>query len=331
MASQWDETFRTIGFCLLAGYESLLPGELVRDLRTEAAAFFALPASAKRKAHEDGIVGYLGYGDENVAATLGKKTVGADLVESLNFAGYQDETTAWRAEHAEAECPWLPAPFVAAVPERLRSAARRYWGAVTRLMQALMRVTEESLNLSPGFFDESYEKPGTLLKLAYYPAEGALETVEVGSAGGEPQQRYGAHTDYDGFTILQREDAGSCGGGLEIQMWDSDEWTSVAAPGGTLTINIGDLLARWTNDRWRATRHRVARAAPGGPERLSIVYFTGPHPDTVVHCLPSKKCSEGEPLYPPITAREHVDAKLNAAVHDAREAVLEVAQSSGHG
>ena len=85
---------------------------------------------------------------------------------------------------------------------------------------------------------------------------------------------------------------------------------------GTLTINIGDLLARWTNDRWRATPHRVAPPSGGQSQpRLSVVYFTGPHPDTLVERLPSRKCGDGTqpPLYAPITAREHVELKVNAA------------------
>jgi isopenicillin N synthase-like dioxygenase len=90
----------------------------------------------------------------------------------------------------------------------------------------------------------------------------------------------------------------------------------VPSPPHTLTINIGDLLARWTNDRWRATMHRVAapptsQAAASG--RLSIVYFTGPAPETVVACLPCAKCTQGAAKYAPITAEQHVTEKMRAA------------------
>ncbi|CAE8606220.1 unnamed protein product, partial [Polarella glacialis] len=79
LAEEWDSTFRTVGFCLLSGYEELLPDQVISDLRREAAAFFALPVAEKLKAHEDGVVGYLGPGEENVAATLGASTDGPDL------------------------------------------------------------------------------------------------------------------------------------------------------------------------------------------------------------------------------------------------------------
>ena len=59
---------------------------------------------------------------------------------------------------------------------------------------------------------------------------------------------------------------------------------------------------------------------------LSLVYFTGPHPDTVVECLQAGKCAPadgGAPRYAPITAYDHVLAKMHAATADGREAVSE--------
>ena len=198
------------------------------------------------------------------------------------------------------------------MPPALQQAAAAYWTCATSLMRSMMALTEVALDLPVGHFDESFSKPGTLLRLAWYPSEsiGESQAIPVG------QWRYGAHTDYDGFTILQRVE-GSSGegiGGLEIKM-PSGEWVPMPAPKGTLTINIGDLLARWTNDRWKATPHRVAPPRPGAGSRLSLVYFTGPHPETLVERLPSQKCGEGieAPRYGSITAREHVDQKVNAA------------------
>ena len=111
-------------------------------------------------------------------------------------------------------------------------------------------------------------------------------------------------------------------GGLEIELSDGT-WAPVPSLPGHLTINVGDLFARWTNDRWRATRHRVTlpKGAAAAAGRLSVVYFTGPHPDTVVSCLPSTKCKRlnGGPQYPPIKAGDHVRMKMLAATAAARE------------
>jgi 2-keto-4-pentenoate hydratase len=86
------------------------------------------------------------------------------------------------------------------------------------------------------------------LRLAHY-----LETPRAGAEVN--QSRYNAHSDYDGFTFLSRE---ALQGGLEIRLQEEGEWVSVAPPPGCLVVNIGDLLARWSNDRWKAALHRVA-------------------------------------------------------------------------
>lgn len=334
VAAEWDDILHTVGFCLLSGYDSLLPESCIAEMREQAAAFFAQPAAEKHRCYVDGIVGYLGPGDENVGATSGKPTLLPDMVESLNLPGYQEPGCEWRAARdGMPECPWLNTPWVGSAPESFRKAAHAYWVGATRLMWELMALSEEALGLSSGFFTSSFEHPGTLLRLAYYPPC-LEEPVDSKDRDKEAvQQRYGAHTDYDGFTILNRDttnvaDGASGGGGLEIQFPGGEEWTAVAAKPGTLTINIGDLLARWTNDRWRSTVHRVAMPSPGSAaarcSRLSVVFFTGPHPDTVVKCLPTPKCCELRPRYEPITAKENVQQKMAAAsTHEGAKAVAE--------
>lgn len=334
MGIEWDEAFRTVGFCLLSGYEALLPEESIIEMRKHAAAFFAGSAGNKRQAYVDGMVGYLGPGDENVGATAGQPTVLPDLVESLNLPGYQEEGSEWSASGvAEPECPWLNSTWLAQAPDSLRNAARAYWVGATQLMLELMALSEVALGLPCGFFGPAYKRPGVLLRLAYYPPVSESEGdggKENNNNSPNAQQRYGPHTDYDGFTILQRDsvdsvDGASGGGGLEIKFPGSNSWTPILAKPHTLTINIGDLLARWTNDRWKATIHRVAIPTIGRARsscsRLSMVFFTGPHPDTVVKCLPSPMCSECEPRYEPITAKEHVQEKIQAAatVRDVQE------------
>ena len=305
-AEAWDASFRDIGFCFLTGYESLLPDAVVAALRTEAEAFFSSLPAEKRRAHHDGFIGYLAVGAENVGASAGTPSALPDLVESLSLSGFQEAGQEWNWEEQKG-APWRDAPYARALPPALHRAAEEYWRGATALLRALMELSEVALDLPRGHFDASFARPGTLLRLAWYPPSPKTP---------EGQWRYGEHTDYDGFTILQRaEESAAFGGGLEIKM-PNGEWAAVPAPAGTLTINIGDLLARWTNDRWRATPHRVAPPSGGQSQpRLSVVYFTGPHPDTLVERLPSRKCGDGTqpPLYAPITAREHVELKVNAA------------------
>ena len=207
------------------------------------------------------------------------------------------------------QMPWRDSDYAKALPAELCDAAEEYWKGATALTLALMELSELALDLPPGHFAPSYAEPGTLLRLAYYPP-GVAEPGQL---------RYAAHTDYDGFTLLNRGLEGATAGerGLELQDHESGAWFATPAPAGSLTINIGDLLARWTNDRWRAGLHRVPAAVGEAAlrPRLSVVYFTGPHPNTLVECLPSAKCGQGAPpKYPPITAEAHVTEKLQKAV-----------------
>ena len=79
---------------------------------------------------------------------------------------------------------------------------------------------------------------------------------------------------------------------------------------GTFVVNIGDLMAQWTNDRWVSTLHRIAnpREHDWAKPRLSLAFFHQPHYDCLVenldHAHPAK--------YPPVTSGEHLRRKIIA-------------------
>jgi isopenicillin N synthase-like dioxygenase len=119
-----------------------------------------------------------------------------------------------------------------------------------------------------------------------------------------------AHTDYGSLTILLPEPGSH---GLEIFGPDG-AWTAVPSQAGAFVVNIGDLMARWTNDRWVSTMHRVVnppRDVTVGTRRLSLAFFHQPNHDALVECLPS--CAGNRPpLYPPVTSGAHLHAKYLA-------------------
>ena len=134
------------------------------------------------------------------------------------------------------------------------------------------------------------------MRLNYYPAQ-----AELPAPG---QLRASAHTDYGGFTILSGEDVP---GGLEVRT-RGGRWIPVATTSHRFVVNIGDLLMRWTNDRWLSNLHRVTNPPVGrGPSRarLSIAFFNHPNYDALIECVPT----QGEARHPPVRSGEYRDLK----------------------
>ena len=146
----------------------------------------------------------------------------------------------------------------------------------------LMRLFALALDLPERYFDSSVDRSISRLRVRNYPAP--AETPEPG------QLRAGAHSDYGSLTILKTEDRP---GGLQVLGKDG-AWLDVPHLPGCFVVNIGDMLARWTNDRWVSTLHRVVNPPPdrvAESRRQSVVFFQNPNYDAVVSCLPS--CVDG--------------------------------------
>ena len=127
---------------------------------------------------------------------------------------------------------------------------------------------------------------------------------EAGSSRDLGQLGMGAHTDYGVVTVLWAD--GSPG----LQILDADgHWHDVVPEPGALLVNLGDLTAEWTNDRWRSTLHRVLPPAPG-TRRRSTAFFLDADWDAVIECVPTCTDAEHPPKYPPVVAGEHLMAKL---------------------
>ena len=139
----------------------------------------------------------------------------------------------------------------------------------------------DALQLPRDFFDSRIDRHTSALRLLNYPA--LLEAPKPG------QLRAGAHTDYGTVTVLRADDAP---GGLEVLVPSpaGDRWTAVPMLAGSLVINLGDAMARWTNDRWRSTLHRVVTPpadVASTARRQSIAFFHNANWDAVIDCIPT--------------------------------------------
>ena len=180
-------------------------------------------------------------------------------------------------------------------------AVHTYQQAALHVGQRILAVIATGLGAEPGFFNDRMVDPQCRLRLLHYP-----ETTP-GPDGVLPVPTE-SHTDYGAITLLATDGVA----GLEVKPIGA-AWIPVVAPAGSLVVNLGDMLARWSNDRYRSTPHRVV--GPVGTDRISIPFFINPDPATVVECIPSCVTADNPERYPAVTAGEFLASRIdNAAV-----------------
>ncbi|MAM00132.1 MAG: hypothetical protein CL583_16965 [Alteromonadaceae bacterium] len=150
------------------------------------------------------------------------------------------------------------------------------------------------------FFVRAHDKHHHTLRLLHYPP------LPEGFEPADGESRAGAHTDYGSITLLFQDDVG----GLEVRT-RAGEWLRAVPIPGTVVVNTGDLMHRWTNQIFCSTPHRV-NVAPECRhlDRYSIAFFCHPNKDAEIVCISSCVGEHQPALYPPTTAGQHLQEKL---------------------
>lgn len=172
-----------------------------------------------------------------------------------------------------------------------REPIEAYFAAVHGFGLKLLEGLATSLRLPSDFFLHHYTKPTILMRLMHYPPQ--EQSVHTKSIGATP------HTDFGLATVLHQDPLG----GLEIELSEG-EWVSAPFIPGSFVVNLGQLMARWTNDIYRATPHRVINRHT--QDRYSIPFFFNPNHHARVECIPTCRSTERPPRYPPVLAGEHI-------------------------
>jgi isopenicillin N synthase-like dioxygenase len=301
VGAELDEICRTVGFFQITGHGI---DDGVADLAwTTATGFFDLPLADKlavARPSDDYPYGYIPMAGESLSQSM-TGSAPPDLKEVFNIGPVTPPVHAM-TDPDEASV-YSPNLWPAAFPE-LRAAWTDYYNAMRDLGDRLMSLFARGLGLAPGFFADKIDQCPNALRAINYPARD-----DVPLPG---QLRAGAHTDYGTLTILRQDAVG----GLEVLDLNQD-WVAVESVPGAFVINIGDLMARWTNDRWHSTLHRVVDppdALASRQRRQSMPYFQNANWSAEITCLPTCLVPGEQPRYEPVLAGPHLMGKFRKSV-----------------
>jgi isopenicillin N synthase-like dioxygenase len=162
------------------------------------------------------------------------------------------------------------------------------------LGRQIMTLFARALNLPATYFDNRLSKDVSSMSGNYYPTQSKLSTTE------HDRVIFPEHTDSGMLTVLYQSGDYT---GLQVKGKDGT-WIDIPVVEGSFVINIGDLMARWTNGTWKSTTHRVVASRETGKARISIPTFYSPNIDCIIEPIGSCVPEGSEPLYPPITPYE---------------------------
>lgn len=275
----------TNGFFYIANHG--VPQAVIDAVHDEGQRFFRLPIEVKRQAAVNARHrGFNALGDALMYEARKPDykeffSIGLDLPE--------DDPDVLAGEKLRGPNNWPPGR------PAFRAALEAYYAAMLACGADLMRAVAVSLDLPPDFFASRYRKPLQRTQIVYYPPQ--PPNAEADQFGVAP------HSDFGCITLLWQDS----NGGLEVQERSTQRWIPAPPIPGTLVINVADLLARWTNDRYASTPHRVINRS--GRERLSIATFHDPDYKAVVDPR-ELGTPDGDCRYAPILAGEHIVGRI---------------------
>jgi isopenicillin N synthase-like dioxygenase len=284
VAAELAEISRTVGFFYLKNHG--IPQEVIDRAFAESRRFHALPAAEKNKLTEiitDTFKSGYRAGDEH--RTGANVNIITDAKPNLysRFMMNREGGSGGTSVPPPTKSPNL-------WPENLsgfREAVLDYHARIEQLARQFLPLWATSLALSLDYFDKYFVQPHLTLGLLYYPPQRTVGNRQYGIA---------PHTDNTLMTFLAQADVS----GLAVRM-PSGHWRSVDIVPGTLLVNTGNLMVRWTNGEYLSTKHRVINN--NTVDRYSIPVFFGPSGDALIECLPTCQGPDRPPQYEPITYR----------------------------
>jgi len=289
VAAQLRQAGTEVGFFYIKNHG--VPEPVIRAVFETGPAFFALPLEEKMKTHvklSGNNSGFTPSLEENV-----NPAAKGDLHEAYDIAL---ELAADDPALATGKGLYAPNIWPEAMPE-FRKAMLDYQAEMLKLGRGLFSAFAIALDQPADFFEPHITLPTCAQRIVYYPSqEGAIDENQIG---------IGAHSDYECFTILAQHEVAA----LQV-LNTAGEWIKAPPIPGTFVVNIGDTMARWSNDVFASTIHRVINTT--GRKRYSIPFFLGVNYDTVIDALPGCVTEDRPRKYEPVIAGDYVQQRLDA-------------------
>lgn len=278
LASHIYDVCTNVGFFYLEGHG--VPQDKIDEIFAIGKNFMMLPEEEKMKISIDKHPNkYAGYSP--LRSRSNALFCGFDM--TVEFA--EDDPAVLAGYLKPCKNPW-PDEYPA-----FERAMKEYRKLMLDLGHRLFSAFALSLNLPEDHFHSITHEPFGSLRVNYYPPQDPLtKDDDVGIY---------AHTDFQCFTLLAQDAVA----GLQVQN-GVGEWIGAPPVRGTFVINIGDMLARWTNDIFKSTPHRVLNLS--GEERMSVPFFFGTDFMAIIDTLPSCISAERPKHYAPVMSGKHV-------------------------
>ena len=281
-----------IGFAYIAGHG--VPQALIDGAFAASRAFHASPDALKRSlAINEWHRGFMAMATSTVVTSSVAKVTRPNLSESLMIMHEVAPGEVGPPLQGPNQWPgWLP---------DFRLAIDTYRAEVERMSRRIIRLIAVALGLEETALDRHFARPTAFLRLLCYPPHPA--------EAGDGQFGSAPHTDYGIITLLAQDESG----GLQVRRRDAKGnggWIDATPLPGTFVLNVADMLARWTNDRFVSTPHRVINNRTGR-DRFSLPFFFDSDMDAVIECLPTCAGPGNPAKYAPVRYGDYLMDRLN--------------------
>ena len=294
LAEQINEANTKIGFFCIKNAH--LPPKLVPSVISSVNQFFFSPEKNKLSCRIDSPEykpwGYFPPNTEQLQRGMDyknpEKSYMSDVNEQFNLQAPYKERVG------------VPKRVFPNFPYDFEKFMTQYYNQMEQLSAKLLRAFALGLGAEENFFNDKFTPNASCLRTLFYPEQqGTLQ---------EGQYRASSHTDYGALTILY-----STGPGLQVQTRDG-EWIDIDIKPNEFVVNIGDLMAVWSNDKWVSNLHRVA-ARKEIKKRISLAYFCNPDPNALIECIPG--CEGEGKKHQPVRSGDFIMKKFKASVGEA--------------